>query len=265
MRRAQRRDALRTERFWFSQSLMPPCSTCESATNAPKSPKSRPVGAATREPKSPECPARKLDREKVAHLFGAGEVGPAELSILEILTGKGSFRGLCPMIMAYLDYIGTDSITLRTVTTYLDFIVARAAGELLTPASWMRKFIRSHPDYKFDSVVSPRIAADLMATCHRIGQGLEKPPELYGKYTIERVMATDAFSARLLSRDVPFGKSVSQMGRTMERYAQQQRSNHVHPMRPRHVLHMCKWHGHVHPLTCARARAPRAGTPSARS
>ena len=78
------------------------------------------------------------------------------------------------MILAYLDVIGTDSVTLRTVSTYLDFIVARAAGELMTPAAWMREYIRSHPDYKFDSVVSARIAADLMAKCHRIGQGLEK-------------------------------------------------------------------------------------------
>ena len=91
------------------------------------------------------------------------------------------------MIMAYLDAIGADSITLRTVTTYLDFIVARAAGQLVTPATWMRSYIRKHPDYKFDSVVSSRIATDLMATCHRIGQGLEKPPELYGEFRIEGV------------------------------------------------------------------------------
>ena len=78
------------------------------------------------------------------------------------------------MILAYLDVIGTDSVTLQTVSGYLDFIVARAAGELLTPATWMREYIRSHPDYKFDSVLSSRIAADLMAKCHRMGQGIEK-------------------------------------------------------------------------------------------
>lgn len=123
------------------------------------------------------------------------------------------------MILAYLETIGTDSITMRTVSTYLDFIVARAAGELLTPAAWMRNYVRAHPDYKHDSVVSSRIAADLMAKCHRIGQGLEKVPELHGSFHIEPVYAHDAESALLLS-DMPLERSASYMGRAVERYAQ---------------------------------------------
>ena len=35
-------------------------------------------------------------------------------------------------------------------------------GTLQTPATWIRKFIRSHPAYKFDSVVSQEINYDLM-------------------------------------------------------------------------------------------------------
>jgi hypothetical protein len=54
--------------------------------------------------------------------------------------------------VADLDVIGTDSVTLSTVSTYLDFIVARAAGELMTPAAWMREYIRKHPDYKYDAL-----------------------------------------------------------------------------------------------------------------
>jgi glutamate--cysteine ligase catalytic subunit len=146
--------------------------------------------------------------------------------VLEILQGKGSFRGLVPIILAYLDVIGTDSLTMRTVSTYLDFIVARAAGELLTPAAWMRKYIRSHPEYKHDGAVSERIAADLMAKCHRIGQGLEHEPELHGNFHIEPVHAKDAYSALLLS-DVPLERSTSSMGNIMgaavEKYAQRSR------------------------------------------
>jgi len=201
MRRAQQRDALRTQKMWFSQSLMPPCGSCNST-------------------------AKKMAPDKVAALLGAGEVAPQEVEILEILTGKGSYKGLCPMIMAYLDVIGADSITLRTVTTYLDFIVARAAGTLVTPATWMRDYIRSHPDYKFDSIVSSRIATDLMATCHRIGQGLEKPRELYGDFAIGTVSAKDAQAARMVS-NLPLGRSESYDDRaartvagTMERYSQ---------------------------------------------
>jgi len=197
MRRAQKRDALQTQSFWFSQCLMPPCSSCPGDK-------------------------KKMQRDKVAGLVGAGEVPLEEISVLEILTGHGSFRGLCPLIMAYLDIIGTDSETLRTVTTYLDFIVARAAGQLVTTATWMRKFIREHSDYKFDSVVSARIATDLMAKCHRIGQGLEKAPEMYGDFPITPVTAKDAYSAKLTTSDVPLSRSVSHVGKTMEKYSQRE-------------------------------------------
>jgi glutamate--cysteine ligase catalytic subunit len=192
MRRAQTRDALHTQKMWFSQNLMPPCGC--------------------------ETPQKKMPHEKVATLFGAGEVAPSEVTVLEILTGKGTYRGLCPMIMAYLDVIGSDSVTLRTVTVYLDFIVARAAGQLVTPATWMRNYIRSHPDYKFDSVVSSRIATDLMMKCHRIGMGLDKPRELYGDFPIQTVSAKDAVTARLLS-SLPLGRSTSHVERTMDRYS----------------------------------------------
>jgi len=83
----------------------------------------------------------------------------------------------------------------------------------------MRDYIRSHPDYKFDSVVSSRIATDLMAKCHRMGQGLELPPELYGDFPIHAVSAKDATSARLLSIP-PREKATSLVEKTMERYAQ---------------------------------------------
>lgn len=35
-------------------------------------------------------------------------------------------------------------------------------GSLRTAASWIRNFVRSHPAYKFDSVVSEEINYDLM-------------------------------------------------------------------------------------------------------
>lgn len=110
------------------------------------------------------------------------------------------------------------STTLREVRRYLDFIVARAAGELMTPAAWMRSFIRSHADYKHDSLVSPRIATDLMVACHKIGQGQLHVPELHGDLRIEPLTAKDALDARLLS-ELPVESVATQMGRAVERYA----------------------------------------------
>jgi len=120
------------------------------------------------------------------------------MSLSEILTGKGEHRGLVPMVMAYLDLIGTDSDTLQKIDHYMDFICARAAGELLTPAQWMRRFVCTHPDYKQDSVVSDRIATDLMLACHRIGQGSLHVPELHGKFKIGTVTAKDAYAAAMV-------------------------------------------------------------------
>jgi len=89
----------------------------------------------------------------------------------------------------------------------------------VTAATWMRKYIREHPDYKFDSVVSSRIATDLMAKCHRIGQGLEKVPEMYGDFPIMPLTAKDGLSAKL---DYPFQRSVSHVSSAMDKYSERE-------------------------------------------
>jgi len=96
------------------------------------------------------------------------------------LLGGNSNDGLVPIVLAYLDATGTDSAVLQKVVSYMDLIVGRAKGSLMTPATWMRHFIRAHKDYAFDSSISPRIATDLMMKCHRIGSMLEQCPELLG-------------------------------------------------------------------------------------
>ncbi len=81
-----------------------------------------------------------------------------EMSMAEIMCGKDDyFPGLIPLVRAYMDHIHCDSVTLKRLTTYLDFIEKRATGQLVTPATWMRNFIRNHADYKGDSFVSETI------------------------------------------------------------------------------------------------------------
>jgi len=41
-----------------------------------------------------------------------------------------------------------DTDTHCTIEQYLRFIEKRAAGELITTATWMREQVLSHPDYK---------------------------------------------------------------------------------------------------------------------
>ena len=82
-----------------------------------------------------------------------------EMTMAEIMRGKGDYYpGLIPLILAYLDHINCDAVTMERLTMYLDFIGQRATGELVTPATWMRNYVRNHPAYKGDSVVSDEIA-----------------------------------------------------------------------------------------------------------
>lgn len=48
------------------------------------------------------------------------------------------------------------------IDSYLDLVRRRANGSLITTATWIRNFVRDHPTYKHDSVVSQEINYDLM-------------------------------------------------------------------------------------------------------
>ena len=100
----------------------------------------------------------------------------------EIMSGKSCyFPGLLPLCYAYLEHIGCDEVSFRRLDTYLKFIKERAEGTLMTPAAWMRNFVRTHPDYKKDSVVSESIAFDLVHACNDIGLGKRDCPEILGE------------------------------------------------------------------------------------
>jgi len=116
---------------------------------------------------SDDVPELDVDENGVSHQRKTAPMADAndeenayeEMSMCEIMTGKGDyFPGLIPLVRAYLDHINCCAVTTGKLTQYLDFIESRATGELVTPATWMRNYIRSHPDYKGDSVVSDLIA-----------------------------------------------------------------------------------------------------------
>jgi len=151
---------------------------------------------------------------------GAEENSYEEMTMDEIMTGKGDyFPGLIPLVYAYLDHIQCDSVTMERMTKYLDFIEKRATGQLITPATWIRNFIRSHEDYKFDSVVSDSIAYDLMVACKEIGEGKRAAPELLGDIEIKPISASDAYVKKLESKRVNNGQIISLLERYSERKA----------------------------------------------
>lgn len=108
-----------------------------------------------------------------------------------------AFPGLVPMIYAYLDQISCEAETLELLKSYMDLLLRRASGELLTPAAWMRNFVMSHPDYQHDSMVPESIAHDLVQACADIGEGRRQEPSLLGEKHIQPLRTDDAWPTPL--------------------------------------------------------------------
>jgi glutamate--cysteine ligase catalytic subunit len=105
-----------------------------------------------------------------------------EMSINEIVNGSDSFPGCIPLIKDYLSNLDIDVDTQCTIRQYLQLIQGRASGKLLTTASWMRKFVLNHPDYKKDSRITDKINYDLMWRIHLISSGQIKSNDLHFPY-----------------------------------------------------------------------------------
>jgi glutamate--cysteine ligase catalytic subunit len=149
MQRAQRRDAVGRERFWF---------------------RTRVFGNPAYLPAPLSAFPFPTDLGSEAE----------ELSMHEILNGKGdgTFPGLLPLIKAYLAYRPRTTTPASAcnpcagqplteaehaqLSTFLDIIEHKASGALPTGAAWMRRFVQEHPAYQRDSVVPDAVVYDLM-------------------------------------------------------------------------------------------------------
>lgn len=95
-----------------------------------------------------------------------------QLTINEIINGvSGGFCGLIPVVRQYLQSVNVDMDTLCNLEKHLSLVSKRASGELVSNATWIREFVRGHPKYKFDSVVSPEIHYDLVKAVEKITNG----------------------------------------------------------------------------------------------
>ncbi|KXN90986.1 Glutamate--cysteine ligase [Leucoagaricus sp. SymC.cos] len=102
-----------------------------------------------------------------------------EMTMDEIMNGKGeNFPGLLRLVTAYLDTLDIEAEALARIERYLDLVKRRANGSLETTATWIRNFVRSHPCYEFDSVVSQEINYDLLVAVDEIERGVRREPTL---------------------------------------------------------------------------------------
>ena len=100
--------------------------------------------------------------------------------LILLLFKADTFPGLLGLINDYVHTLQVNEKDRKQINRYLDLVRRRANGSLFfiftpsptpayvvegslqTPATWIRNFVRTHPAYKFDSVVSEEINYDLM-------------------------------------------------------------------------------------------------------
>jgi glutamate--cysteine ligase catalytic subunit len=72
------------------------------------------------------------------------------------------------LVYSFLDTLEVDAGELSEIKRYLDLVKRRSTGSLSTAATFIRNFVRAHPAYKRDSVVSQEINYDLMVTVDKM-------------------------------------------------------------------------------------------------
>lgn len=180
MQRAQKRDSVNAQKFFFRKDVFPPGSRPSSVASESSASCNGCNGAERKrkEKKLGNC-FPSLPKPANGYPVGSVEDEYEEMSMKEIFAGKGeNFPGLMSLIYSYLDTLDVDECERKKIVDYLEFVNARATGTLKTTATWMRDFVRSHPKYDFDSRVSKEINYDLMVAMDEVERGVRREPTL---------------------------------------------------------------------------------------
>lgn len=161
MKNAEKRDAARVGKFWFRRDISVPVNVLSHFIQ-----------------NMPDC-----DTSKISKKFSKMKKSDTDIysvcelmSIDEIINGKmdddggdeNKFPGLIPLLNMYLDSMEINADTRCTINSYLRLISDRAKGVAPTSAQLIRKFVRTHPDYRFDSIINNEITYDLLDCLQQI-------------------------------------------------------------------------------------------------
>jgi glutamate--cysteine ligase catalytic subunit len=125
---------------------------------------------------------RNIDSSEIKNTAEQSNCDLVEMSLDEIVNGSAEFKGLIPIVLDYLELMDNlEPLTSCKFKQYLRFIKKRADGSLLTPASYIRKFVANHPAYKHDSIVNNEVNYDLLWNVHLISNQQIECPELIYK------------------------------------------------------------------------------------
>jgi glutamate--cysteine ligase catalytic subunit len=153
MARAHKRNAILNERFLFRKNIV-----------------------------GPEY--KKLDLDKTDYLRSSLEK-PAEreeiveMTVAEILEGKPDieYKGIFPLLKELIEESEGAVEDKEQIKDYLDFLLQRAKGIYKTGAKYIRDYVRSHPEYKFDSIISEKMNYDLLRHLEEVNK--LNPREVY--------------------------------------------------------------------------------------
>ena len=154
METAHARDAVLNQKFHFRINPLP---SRQPRVNGLTSGRCTPIHGISR----PPTPTGPVDDEHTL------------MTVDEIINGQSDedgFPGLMTLVESYLESINVDVETRCALARYLDLIKKRASGELWTNAKWIRHFVRSHPEYQRDSVVTRSMNYDLIKEVEHITQ-----------------------------------------------------------------------------------------------
>jgi len=141
MKRAQKRDAVRTQKFWWRKDIFTVCS----------------------DNKEPEVTEMSVD-EILNGIPGSDYQGLIAL-VRDYLRGQ--------------DDVEAD--TMCTLSNYWQLLSQRASGKLKTNARWIRDFLQGHSTYHQDSKVSEEAVYDLLVAIDQVQKGARKDPSLFVK------------------------------------------------------------------------------------
>ncbi|KAJ1947928.1 glutamate--cysteine ligase [Kickxella alabastrina] len=179
MSRAQKINAVKDQQFIFRRDVF-------SGKDGNSSSSGRiPWRGNVRSRPDPHMPGSPVEQDQFHRHIGIKSPESAEyveLTVDEILNGSPKHRvmGLLKIIQSFLPTLHLEYDVEREVRRQLWLVERRASGKLCTLATWMRRFVRNHPEYKRDSVVPPSINYDMLRTMNDIEEGKIMAPELLG-------------------------------------------------------------------------------------
>lgn len=178
MQRAQVRDSVRTQQFWFRKEIL--SNTCQfNIIGCPEKKELYEYAMKLYQEKAEGTPMSRINSSRAVSTTYSNVAETLnnplpkcceeydQFTINEIMNGNPdrNFIGLIPLVRSYIALSKLDSKEFEKLDYYISIISGRCSGDLRTPASWIRDFVSRHPEYRHDSVVTESINYDL---CHTI-------------------------------------------------------------------------------------------------